>query len=299
MTEQKPQLRWPAVAIVGYVLLSTVFWLAGKSLLAMALAQAVGGMLCLRHAAGAQSTPLTWRRVGAVGLGGMAVVLVATSIPRAYAALSPDLGAGLVYDGLVLLSPFFFWAMPKKLGSGIGQRVSMFDISMTLLMTGLVVWRAVSHWRTGLPLSGFWFIGIAIGGYLLINLSIKLLPGDSRAHAGINFLAAALLATWGAASQPFPDLALLMLGGIGGGIASRTITRGLSTAYMQFTDPALVIGLVYDGFITVGPLILQLLAGKPLLISDLLISAGCLAITLVRYQYHERQRRARLSIPTP
>lgn len=179
-----------------------------------------------------------------------------------------------------------FW--PKS----FQERPNKFDLVCHGLMATMVVTRFTTYGDFNFEPIGAAWIALAIAGYMLFNISIKLGRGHRATNLVMNVIGGLVLWGWGTAQGETTLIANMPVIGsaILGGIAIFGIVRGLGQSYAHFgakNKASLVAPLVYDGILVASPAIMAVTGEAP---SNWTfgVAAGMLAITIARYRHHTK-----------
>jgi len=289
---------WIIVTICAYLGFNVAVWLAigHGGMVALGVANVLGGLMTAlyfrKEMKGAPKLHIS--ALGAVG-----IVLIVLGLRWSHSVLPVTLSMEAVYNLFAIVTwPTFVllhYIWPKK----YQEEPGWFDLGCHAAMFLLVVARFATYGDVELTLATLAAVGTAILGYLWFNLSIRAaatLPEKQRRPTNVtmNVLAGITLITLAmfydapsmvASGRNLTGLAL-------GGISILGIVAALGSAYAHFGKlklPSLVAPLVYDGILVASP-ILMVLTGETNSLSGwtVLVAAGMLAVTVVRYRYHRR-----------
>jgi len=283
-------------AIGSYLLFNIAIWLAigHGGLLALAGANAIGGLLALgffwRSQVSGRGSP-KWMQslLGAVG-----VFLIVFGLRQAHAALPVSLSMEAVYNGFAIASWPLFLVLGQQWPQQFTDKPNRFDLVCHGAMACLVVTRFATYGDDlQFSVGSMDAITVAISGYALFNISIKLARGHRATNVVMNFMAAGLLATYavvsGDAGQWTWDAS--HLGGAAlGCVAIFGIVHQLGSAYAFFgarKQGSLVAPLVYDGILVASPF-MMVITGEHVQLWTIVLAAGMLTVTIVRYRHHAR-----------
>jgi len=199
-----------------------------------------------------------------------------------------------VYNGFAIGSWPLFVLLAILWKNQFNEKPNWFDLGCHLAMATMVFGRFYTYpGNFQFTTIGMAWIAVAIAGYALFNISIKLSKGHRPTNVGMNIgggllLAAASLVWYGGLNVEHLEWKGIALGGL----SILGIVWALGKSYAHFgaqKKASLVAPLVYDGLLVTAPL-LSLATGEPTSwTSGLAVGFGMLLITFVRWRYHSRQ----------
>lgn len=289
------------LATIGaYLAFNLAVWLAiGEGgLIALGIANITGGALtALQFRKEMKDIP----RLRVSALGAFGIILVVLGLRWSHSVLPVTLSMEAVYNLFAVCTwPLFVllhFVWPKK----YKEKPTRFDLLCHVAMFALVVTRFATYGDVDISIAAVAAVGTAIAGYVCFNLSIqaaKRLPqGQQRpTNVAMNGLAGAILVglAFYADNPGMVASSRNLLGLALGGVAILGIVAALGASYAHFGKlkmPSLVAPLVYDGILVASP-ILMIFTGETTHLSGwtVLVAAGMLAVTVVRYRYHRRTK---------
>jgi hypothetical protein len=289
-------MRYIIFAVISYLVFNLAIYasLGQGGLLALAAANFGGGIATLGWFWTTQVRGKGAPRFVIAALGALGVLAIVVGIRGAQSALPVSLAMEAVYNGFAITSwPLFLllgWAWPTK----FQDRPGWFDLGCHGAMAALVALRfgtyaqevTLTTWAAG-------SVALAVGGYAAFNVAIKLAAGHRATNIAMNFIAATLLAgyAWIIGDSGHWAWSVSHIGGaLLGMVAIFGIVWSLGAAYGDFVPKklgALVAPLVYDGILVASPLVMCV-TGELLSVWTLVLAAGMLAVTVVRYRHHTR-----------
>ncbi len=272
-----------------YLLFNVAIWLSlGKGgLIALAAAHAHGALVTASYYRGQLKGKPKW---SVALLGSFGILAIATGLRGAHDHLPVSLGIEAVYNGFACLSWPLFVGLNRFWPSSFAERPNWFDLVCHALMAGMVAVRFTTYGDFTISSMGLMWVGFAIAGYMVFNVSIKLAKGHRPTNVAMNLGGAALLGMVTFVREGLPSgwsVALLM-GMVLGGLAIFGIVKSLGDSYAHFgklNKGSLVAPLVYDGILVASPL-LMIITGEKVSGWTFAVAAGMCVITIVRYRHH-------------
>jgi hypothetical protein len=199
-----------------------------------------------------------------------------------------------VYNGFAVVSWPLFVLLGVFLPQRFADRPNRVDLLAHTAMSFMVIarfWNAEVVW-TGISVGG---VILAILGYALFNIAIKLAAGHRATNVTMNGIAVCMLAVLSCMLESGSRWSAFHGAGAAlGGAAVFTIVRELGASYKWFgsrKQASLVAPLVYDGLLIVSPLVTIVTGGFihdwPRMVST---AAGMIAITVFRWWYHTHKK---------
>jgi len=229
-------------------------------------------------------------------LGAFGIVAIVHGLRGAHTALPVSISMEMVYNSFAVLSWPMFAGLYMKWSKHFEEKPNFFDGKCHVIMAIFVLLRIRDY---GLNFSevaaASWWVGLAVLGYMLFNVSIKLASLHRITNVFMNLIGGALLLIWSFASSEFFGgywwSFRHVSGAVLGGLAIFGIVTFLGASYNDFGKKglsSLVAPLVYDGILIASPLV-QICIGTIAIFSAesagmYLIAFGMLAVTSVRYQ---------------
>lgn len=232
------------------------------------------------------NTPIQWPLV----LGcGVSILITVSALRYAHSRLPLSLSMEAIYNGLAMASwPTFLmlnWFWPQR----FKERPKWFDLLCHLLMFLLVALRFSTYGAYHLDGGTIMALAAGASGYIGVNLAVMLIAGHRLSNIlGIALAAVALLcwqitngASWHWNGASIGATLLIAL-------ASYGIPVYLTAAYAHFKQLAsLVPPLVYDSLLVASPLVM-IVRGEMVSHWTVLVAAGMVIVTVIRYRYHTR-----------
>ncbi len=227
-------------------------------------------------------------------LGAIGIVAIVFGLRWTHQALSdPASTMESVYD-LVVFSSVGLWYLveiPLKLGR---TPIRRFDIAFHVLMFGLVVLRLAIHWQDKWSITNFAPVIIAVLGYWLFNISIRLSQKDSSktrtTNIAMNILGGTLLLI---ISFIIGGNALSVNQGTPIGVVGIVaIVFCLGKAYKYLGEKGLaplVVTGTYDGLLIFAPIVLSFVFAQKFLVVDLLITFGFIIVMASRVAFYRKE----------
>ncbi len=278
--------------IGAYLIFNLAVWFSlGKGgLTAMGLANMLGALATtLAYGAQIQKQGTTPRWLIAA-LGSLGILAIVVGLNGSHGHLPVSLSIEAVYNGFALASWPMFVALNLVWPKTFLEHPNRFDLGCHCLMAVMVYTRFATYGSYNLNLVGMAWIALAVAGYMLFNVGIKLAAGHRATTIAMNVGGGTLLCLAGVFSGEALHLSsIATLGGaIMGGIGAFGVVRGLGSSYAHFGPlgkASLVAPLVYDGILVASPAIM-VITGETPTVWTFGVAAGMLAITVVRYRHH-------------
>lgn len=280
-------------SIAFYLIFNVAIWLSlGKGgLIAMAAANAIGALTTGAYYRKQLSGKPQW---SIALLGSFGILAIVMGLRGSHAHLPISLSIEAVYNGFACLSWPLFVGLNRFWPSSFVERPNRFDLVCHALMGIMVTLRFCTYGNYSFELIGLMWIGLAIAGYMIFNISIKLGKGHRPTNITMNLGGAGLLIlmTFGKESLPTTSWStMLPTGMLLGGLAIFGIVKSLGDSYAYFGKlgrGSLVAPLVYDGILVASPS-LMILTGEHVSGWTFAVAAGMFVITIARYRHHSKK----------
>ncbi|MBD3311072.1 MAG: hypothetical protein GF349_01065 [Candidatus Magasanikbacteria bacterium] len=210
-----------------------------------------------------------------------------------HSELDVSISMEMVYNGFAISSWPLFLLLNRFWSKNFQEKPNRFDLYCHGLMGLLVYMRIMTCDQKDLIVSATPSIIIAIAGYALFNISIKLSNGHRATNITMNMGGGTLLLVYATILKDIGhwDWDPIFIGGfILGAIGIFMLVRELGQSYIHFGhkgQASIVSPLVYDGILVGSPLVTLITDDMPdewLFIIP--IAFGMLLMTMIRYRHH-------------
>ena len=287
-------MNFIVITIVGYLMFNIAIWVSiGKGgMLAMAAANLIGAVVTaiFFRKEVMESSPA--KKLVSL-MGSFGILLIVLGLLGSHQHLPVSLSIEAVYNGFAIASWPLFVLLGVFWSTKFTEKPNRFDLFCHLGMAVMVTGRFMTYPGTfEVTMIGIFWIAVAIAGYALFNISIKLSGGHRRTNILMNIGGGLLLAGFSPLFQKGGLETVESLGVALGGLAIFTLVFALGKSYQVFgsrNQASLVAPLVYDGLLIVAPL-LSFITGDPVsLTNGVLLGLGMLLITYIRWSHHTKK----------
>lgn len=275
-------------AITGYILFNVAIIESGSALINLGLLNLFAGLITWGIF---RSQVKAWPMWDKALIGVMGIVCIVFGLRFTHVSLqNPAVTIEFIYD-LVVITSVAVWALVEKPLGLQKTKVHGFDIWLHIIMAFLVTIRIAYHWQPEWTLWSFLPGLIAVAGYHLFNIGIRLaqkVPERTRSTnvamniiGGLVLLAAAFV-TGGEALQIGTPAIL-------GTIAVVMIVYALGEAYKNLGPKglsSLVPVATYDGLLILAPIAMLFIYNQPFDLFEIVITFGFLAVMAKRVIMH-------------
>lgn len=281
-------------AVVAYLLFNVAVWLAiaEGGLLALGGANILGGLVTItyfRKEVRGRGRPSLFK----AGLGAAGILFIVFGLRNAHAGLPVSLSMEAVYNTFAIISWPLFVALNMRWPRQFTERPNWFDLGCHFAMAGLVILRFYTYGSYTISMGTAAWIGMAVLGYVLFNVSIKVASGHRATNVTMNLIGGVLLVGFALLSGDSGhwQWSVNHAGGLLlGGAAIFFIVRELGASYGYFGSrgkASLVAPLVYDGILVASPVVM-IATGEWQAISfaTVFVALGMLTVTYIRYRHH-------------
>jgi len=288
---------------MGYILMTIIAYLAFNVSIWFSINE--GGMVAMAFTnfVGAFGTAIFFRKDIKTGssankmvalMGSLGILLIVVGLLGSHRHLPVSLSIEAVYNGFAIASwPLFvlfgiYW--PAK----FTERPNNFDFICHFAMAVMVFGRFLTYpGNFRITIIGISWIAVAITGYALFNISIKISAGNRATNILMNVGGGVFLLILSLFFQDVDSIInnLEIRGILLGGFAILMLVWALGKSYQKFgarNQSSLVAPLVYDGLLVAAP-VLSIITGDPIsLTNGILLGFGMLSITYIRWRYRSK-----------
>ena len=284
-------------AIASYLLSNVAIWLsrgtggliayAGANVLAIILT----GIYFRRELKNERLKEINWV---AVPLGSFGVLFIVMGLRGSHDHLPISLSVEAVYNAFACLSWPLFVLLNRWSPKAFGERPNRFDLICHMLMATMVTLRFATYGAFSFDPIGLAWIGLAVLGYMIFNVSIKLSKKHRYTNMAMNLGGAILLLLASLVEDGIPNTwnHWLLASTLLGGLAIYGIVKFLGDSYDHFGKAgkgSLVAPLVYDGILVASPVLMPI-TGEPVSGWTLAVAGLMLAITIARFHHHHAKK---------
>lgn len=283
------------MTVAAYLAFNLSIWLSiGKGgIPALAGANILGGLITLAWYYKKEVKNKGYPKFTISFLGALGILLIVAGLRNAHASIPVSLSMESVYNGFACLSWPLFVLLNLRWPKTFSERPNRFDLGCHAAMAILVLTRFLTYGEVGWNFMAVIWVMVAIAGYMMFNISIKLGKAHRATNIAMNLLGGLLVAIMAACVGDFGQWSWTgryLFGLLLGGLAIFGIVKYLGASYGHFgalKKGSLVAPLVYDGILVASPLVM-VITGEWSRISvwTLLVAAGMLAVTTLRYRHH-------------
>ncbi len=288
-------MSYVLATVISYLLFNVAIWLSlgMGGLIALGAANIFGAVAtAISYSAQVRTQGLRPNWFVAV-LGSFGILGIVVGLRGSHGHLPVSLSIEAVYNGFACLSWPMFVVLNQVWPNAFQERPNRFDLACHLLMVTMVVIRFTTYESYAFQITGVVWIMLAICGYMLFNISIKLAKGHRMTNITMNIGGGILLVLCGSLVRDglvFSWNLMLVYGSLLGGLAIFGIVKGLGESYNHFGrlgKASLVAPLVYDGILVASPAIMPISGEYP---SNWTfgVAISMLAITIIRYRHHAK-----------
>jgi hypothetical protein len=276
------------LTVLGYIFFNIAVIESGHSTLNLGLMNA-GVVACIifRHQLKA------WPRWGVSVLGALGILAIVYGLRWTHAALQdPANVMEVIYDLVVFTSVGLWMVVERPLGLQ-PTKVNPFDVVLHVIMACLVLTRLQIHWQDGWEPITFLPAGLAVIGYWLFNVSVRVAQKEPKSTRSTNVT-----------MNVIAGLALCCLAFVEGGAATTLswvvvlgifalvlivyfIGRSYAVLGPMKMAPFVMVG-IYDGLLIFAPLAMLLVYATPYSWKDVAITAGFIAVMATRLLFYRR-----------
>ncbi len=282
------------VTIFGYLVFNVAVWLSigTGGMIAMALANFLGAVLTAVYFR-KEITVGSKAKKGIAVMGSVGILLIVLGLLGSHKHLPVSLSIEAVYNGFAIFSWPLFVLLGVMWAKKFTEKPNWFDLGCHIAMAIMVFGRFVTYpGQFEVSLVGALWVIVAIVGYSLFNISIKLSGGHRRTNVFMNIGSGVLLVLFSPLFEANSLKNLEATGILLGGFGIFVLVWALGRGYQHFgsrNQASLVAPLVYDGLLVVAPL-LSFITGDPLSWTNgVMLGIGMLVITYIRWWHHTRK----------
>jgi hypothetical protein len=225
-------------------------------------------------------------------LGSAGITCIVFGLIGAHGRLPVSLSVEAVYNGFAILSWPLFVLLNLKWSKQFTERPARFNLACHFAMAVMVCGRFATYpGDFTVTLAGAAFVALAIAGYVLFNISIKLSAGHRATNVTMNLGGGFVLMMMSVLSGNGGWGKLEPLGILLGGASIFRIVLFLGKSYGalgKINKASLVPPLVYDGILVLAPAIALVTREEMSLSGSILLGLGMIAITALRWRHSNR-----------
>jgi len=285
-----------------FVILTVLAYLGFNLAIFLSIGQGGALAIAVANVIGALVTAAFFRRQlngvkpWVAALGSIGILLIVVGLRQSHTYLPVSLSMEAVYNLFAISSWPLFVLLNLKWSKHFSERPNRFDLGCHFVMAGLVLTRFATYGEYVLSIASILWILVAVAGYSLFNVSIKLSAGSRATNVLMNVGGGLLITVYslsfdgiGALSNWTPEYSWgLLLGGLS--IFGIVWALGASyTFFGQKGQGSLVAPMVYDGLLIAAPSVM-LVTGETgqLSVWTFVVAYLMLVVTFVRYRHHNK-----------
>src|SRR3990167_6408976 len=271
-------------AIIGYILFNVAVIESGTAVLNYGLMNFTAGMLTLMIFRKEIRSYPKWEVsiLGAIG-----IIAILFGLRWTHSSLQDPSSTMEVIYYLVVVSSVGLWALVEGPLGLQHTKLRKFDIVLHVCMLLLVTSRLMVHWSDGWNFASFAPALLAVIGYWLFNVSVRLSqkdPGATRiTNVTMNLVAGSLLICLSVVLGG--EFATVNHGSLIGSVAILVIVYALGVAYRSFGPIGLapmVVAGTYDGLLVFAPIALSVMYRQKFGAVDFVFTLGFVAVMAIR-----------------